>query len=485
MTERPWIIWKRWWRPLGASVRTDGRGGFLTDPDSEYGRFAAENVSPISELLDGQCLILCGEPGMGKTTELNALEQRLIKEGHGVIRVSFRSCLDATDFEKRIFGATRWKKWMRSQGHLYLLIDGVDEGLWLIPNFLEWFIDKLRDGIPLDRLSVILACRTLEWPQDLGRELAGLWIEPLTDEGERRGSVFELCTLTRDAAIAASEAYDVPPNDFLRAVFERQVEALAARPLTLFMLLDEFRDKGRELGRTRRELYLEFCRRLCRDHDPERANRLRRREVKWLDYRPTQLQTVAGRIAAMMLLGAKNAVLLQDGGPQTSTDLPVTDVEAGVETDATGEFPVTEDLLLATRATGLFSGKGPGRFGFEHQTFAECLAGQYLAAINLGPLRTILFRHDNAGEYVVPQLAELAAWLAGERDDVFDLLLQKQPEILLRSDLAHVPDNRKRAVVQALLKKRRTLSISNTPSAALFTGTLIMPDSQNNCGRRC
>lgn len=60
---------------------------------------------------------------------------------------------------------------------------------------------------------------------------------------------------------------------------------------------------------------------------------------------------------------------------------------------------------------------------------------------------------DEAGEHVVPQLAELASWLAGERDDIFDLLLTTQPEILLRTDLSHLGDPRKQQVIDALLQK--------------------------------
>lgn len=448
MPERPTIEWTRWWAPFDKPVDVQQSGGFLSDPDDGDFRFGAKDLFAAAELTDRHCLILCGEPGMGKTTELDHLERRLRTADETIIRVNFRSCLDAADFKAKTFRAKAWKTWLRSEGRLRLLIDGVDEGLWLIPNFLEWFIDALRTGIPLERLSVVLACRSWEWPQDLGRELAGLWNEPTT---ERTSSVFQLCPLTRGAVLKAAEAHGVSASDFFAAVYERQVQPLAARPLTLFMLLDEFRDKGSDFGRTHRELYFDFCSRLCRDANAERVSRLRRRGVKWTDYRPSQLQAVAGRIAAMMLIGAKSSVL-RNGTP-TSTDLLVEEIEASVESDSMGEFEVTEDLIEATLATRLFSPKRTARFGFEHQTFAECLAAQYLATVGLGTLRTILCRSDAAGEYVVPQLAELAAWLGGERDDVFDLLLRIQPEILLRTDLAHVANKRKFAVVAALLKK--------------------------------
>lgn len=456
MPKRPWITWNRWWTPLGGPIHLEQAGGFLSEPESEFGHLYPLNVYPLDDLLRRHCLVLCGEPGMGKTAELDELEKRGVAGPNAplVLRVNFRSCLDGADFQKKVFGCAQWAAWEKSESSLRLIVDGVDEGFWLAPNFLEWLIEELKAGVPRERLSVILACRTLEWPQALGRQLAALWGEPTHDQEEKpAGFEFELCPLTRSAVVRAGSAYQASSNDFLKAVHERQIQGLAARPLTLFMLLDEFRERGGKLTRTHRQLYLDFCARLCDEPDAERGRRLRRRKVAWLDYRPAQKQTVAGRIAAMMFLTAKNSVLGPNEEVTSSTDIAIADVATGKENDGAGDFAVTGDLIEATLATGLFNAKGDARFGFEHQTFAECLAAQYLAKIDFGPLRALLLRRDEAGEYVVPQLAELTSWLAGERDDIFDLLLATQPEILLRTDLSHLGDLRKERVVDALLRK--------------------------------
>ncbi len=456
MPQRPWIPWNRWWTPLGGPIHLEQAGGFLMDPASESRHFYTLNVFPLDHLLQRHCLILCGEPGLGKTAELDELEQRMAArpDAPQLLRVNFRSCLDGADFHKKVFESPKWSAWQQSESSFLLIVDGVDEGLWLAPNFLEWFIEELRSGTPLDRLSVVLACRTLEWPQALGRQLAALWGEPNQKEEEKpAGFEFELCPLTRSAVVQAANAHGAKTNDFLSAIHDRQIQGLAARPLTLFMLLDEFRERGGNLTRTHRQLYLDFCARLCDEPDADRARRLRRRKVAWLDYRPAQKQAIAGRIATIMLLTAKNSVLGASEKNAASTDVAIADLATGRENDGTGDFAVTEDLVEATLATGLFNAKGSARFGFEHQTFAECLAAQYLGKIDFGPLRTLLFRRDAAGEYVVPQLAELASWLAGERDDIFDLLLTTQPEILLRTDLSHLGDLRKEQIVDALLRK--------------------------------
>src|SRR5205807_4401946 len=133
----------------------------------------------------------------------------------------------------------------------------------------------------------------------------------------------------RSAVIRAATEYAVAPNDFLRAVHERQVHGLAARPLTLFMLLDEFRERGGNLTRTHRQLYLDFCRRLCEEPDEQRARRLRRRKVKWLEYRGSQKQAIAGRIAAMMFLTAKSSVVVGSVLNRASTDIFIRDIAVG------------------------------------------------------------------------------------------------------------------------------------------------------------
>jgi hypothetical protein len=129
MPERPTIGWTRWCVPFDKPGDVQQSGGFLSDPDDEDFRFSAKDLFNAAELIDGHCLILCGEPGMGKTTELDNLERQLRTAGETIIRVNFRSCLDAGDFKAKTFRAKTWKTWLRSEGRLRLLIDGVDEGL--------------------------------------------------------------------------------------------------------------------------------------------------------------------------------------------------------------------------------------------------------------------------------------------------------------------------------------------------------------------
>jgi hypothetical protein len=82
--------------------------------------------------------------------------------------------------------------------------------------------------------------------------------------------------------------------------------------------------------------------------------------------------------------------------------------------------PLTEDVFYDAVCSAIFTSRGPHRFGFAHQTFAECLAAQFLSRLPLVQIRKLLCARDAGQEHVIPQLAETAAWAASIREDFFD-----------------------------------------------------------------
>ena len=76
------IDWRRFWCPRGADIALDG-GGFLLDPESEYGPHYNPRVVVFEHIASRPCLVLLGEPGIGKTTALardRSEERRVGKE---------------------------------------------------------------------------------------------------------------------------------------------------------------------------------------------------------------------------------------------------------------------------------------------------------------------------------------------------------------------------------------------------------------------
>jgi len=53
---------------------------------------------------------------------------------------------------------------------------------------------------------------------------------------------------------------------------------------------------------------------------------------------------------------------------------------------------------------------------------------------------------------IVPQLHETTAWLAGMRQELFDLVVESDPEVLLRTDLTSAGPRYRATLVGSLLK---------------------------------
>lgn len=58
--------WKRFWCPSEGKIQLDG-SGYLFDPEEEYAKYHDLDVVSFAEIENVPCLILLGEPGIGKT----------------------------------------------------------------------------------------------------------------------------------------------------------------------------------------------------------------------------------------------------------------------------------------------------------------------------------------------------------------------------------------------------------------------------------
>ncbi len=435
--------WKRYWVPLHGKIHLEDRGGFLADPADGFGKYLNPDVRTTELVVPpGPGLtVLCGEPAMGKTVALESYLQaeRLRVPAAAIIKLAFRSIPNDRVFEKQTTDSPAWAAWRAAAGEMTLVVDGVDEGLQKIAGFVDYLAGLLRSE-PVGRLRVILACRSAEWPAAEGAELAALW--PIS-AGTTRKVVWELCPLRRDdVELAATESGFAAP-DFLRAIYRQQVSSLANRPMTLRMLLREFQGGGKFSG-THRELYSAHCRFLCGEVDPARAGRLRQDDVADAAYE------VAQRVAALTLLCNRSAVFTGPARDAEPGDLTVDEI-----VNVPGNKKLPRSLVLATLRTPLFWPKSHGRVHFFHQTFAECLACAYLGRLPFVQLRSLLCSRDRYGEYVEPQLTELAAWIAAEEPRLFEHLLTHDPETLLRSDIARLSDRSKGLLVRAVLERAK------------------------------
>jgi hypothetical protein len=85
-------------------------------------------VAPqLSELVDDPCLILLGEPGLGKSFAIADAVAELRHAGHAVHLVDLGAYDEGASLVGAIVESPTWREWRESEDVLYLFLDGLDE----------------------------------------------------------------------------------------------------------------------------------------------------------------------------------------------------------------------------------------------------------------------------------------------------------------------------------------------------------------------
>lgn len=444
---KPVIPWQRFWCPLGSTIDCgeDGRG-FLADPESEFGKYQNPNLHRLSSLVPSTGpLILCGEPGIGKTSELSRLHQELTanqQHGASYLKLNARQHVgDMAELREHTVKSEHWLDWRKGTHTLTFMLDAVDEGRVRIPALVSQLAGMLENE-PVERLRLILTCRSAEWPHEMGRELLTLW--HLADAENK--PLYELCPLRYVDAELAAETYGLPTDTFMSALWEKQIGGMATRPVTLLFLLDEF-SSNQCFPATRQQLYERGVRKLCHEVDPQRIEALQSRRKTENIVSLDQRLAAAQQIAAVALCSGYSSII-RDEELDSESAKGCLSLTACCPKEGPSILSALEEAI----ESALFTSVGEHRHGFAHQTFAECLAAQALGKLPLRQVRSLLLQTDNTGEHVIPQLIELAAWTAGSHREFCHHLLRVDPVALLRCDAALLPDKLKKELIDAILE---------------------------------
>ena len=459
------VPWRRYWVSPTArlSAGHDGRG-FLDDPEDELGCALNPNVHRLRDLLERPCLVLSGQPGIGKTTEIEELatnSAEWLRPNERLIKLTGRLLHSPEELRRKTIESPLWKSTIADQGEVRLLIDGVDEALRRMSALVLDLVELLKEQ-PLDRVRIILVCRAAEWHHADGQALAALWRE------DTASVLLELCPLRwKDAALAARLS-NVEADGFWREITRHRVQGLAARPITLRLLLEELRAGG-ELPGSHHQLFSRAIRRLCEEIDDERARHLPARGTT-----AAQIGRVAARIAALTMLGGRDTIARYTDDV-AENDLALDEIATGYETMDGEKFAVTRELVASALDTPLFSLRGPEHYGFDHQTFAEHLAAEYLSGCVPTQLRRLLCVSFEGQERVAPQLAEVAARLATMNSHWCDHLIATEPELLLRADASPLTDEQRERAIGSVLQKAERQEAFDESGTGFFYHTLRHP----------
>jgi hypothetical protein len=420
------VVAERFYRRRGAPPSSLDNG-FLPDPRGFLGKALCPDVCSRAEIYGGQCTVLLGEPGIGKST---AMQQRQSELPTGALFFDLR--MVAAD---EVLQAVRGSRQVEQAVHI--CIDSVDEAD--VPSFPARFIGELQ-RLPRGKVRLELACRASEWSKTLEAGLPDVF-----DLSEI--SYFQIEPLRRLDAAGIVESIGVDANAFLEAVSERDLGALAGVPLTLELLLQVFQQDGTFPQRAT-EIYDRALLHLCGETSSTRLDRQR-------SSTPARNLEIAGHLAAASVLGnrarltRRSALLERDG--ELSIDRLLRNIEGA-----------DEAALTAALATGLFIHNGADVASFYHHSFAEFLTARWLGASGFSTqqLRQILFHHE-ANDHLLPQMAGVATWLACSHSDVAMLLARLAPEHFIRADAPVATEAHRAAAVDALMLRAEKRSLTH------------------------
>jgi hypothetical protein len=448
--------------------------GFLWDPTGQYGEIFAAGASSLASLRDKTFLVLIGEPGTGKSTEFERNIEAI--EGRIVCFVNLHDHGTEESVRVAILGHRQVERWKREGGVLELFLDSYDESSvrslasilqscvaelagWLEgirppgrevlpgqngPEQSNEGVASLEEVLAKPQLYVRLACRMGVYDSYIGRTvLKGLSATRQSDDPDEETAEqeygpyeYKLAPLREVDVRTLIRSRGHDPDDFLREVQRLSIGFLAAKPITLDLLLRAY-DVDRSLGESAVEIYEKGVRRMC-----EEPSRYRRVELKDRPDTGRRVRAAQQAAALSIVCGRPELWLENDTDCPSASLLTVGDIALG---------EIIENDVYDLANTALLVPMSMRQFGWAHKTIAEYLAGTHLVRSELSAGQIINLLVDSESSKTFPQFRETAAWVAAGHDEFRRWMIANEPETVLGSDVALFAASDKEAIVSGLL----------------------------------
>ena len=434
LDDTPTVRLDRLWIPHGTAYDLTP-GGWLAEP-AKAGFFVRNaEVIPTEELAVHRCLVLLGEPGIGKTKTITMLP--LPETGSTVSTQSLHFDLGSFSSEDRlartVFEAPEIRTWLSGTGILVLTLDAFDEArarIETLPRLLAEYLNQWD----CQRLYIRIVSRTADWPPSLGQVL---------NRSFGKAEIFELLPLRRQDAwkLLNERSPSGQPcqlaDETLVAIENANVVPLAARPLTLELLRAAMSSDG-AFPNDSAHLYARGLLALVDESTMERRD-------SWPNRVPAEMRFAsAARLAAISIFCGRPTIWLG-----STPDMPVDQVENDIlvgqipTQSEDGDTRTVEAVLQAVRS-GLFRGAGDSRVAWAHATFADFLAAHWIVSNELSDdqVRSLICADDDR---IYVRLRQVAAWLVRISPQRFRWVLTMDSEALLAN--VDIPDHDLRALL--------------------------------------
>ncbi len=447
---------------------------------ASYGGFYA-NTLAWDSLWQSQAVVILAEAGAGKTTELEAQTDKLIRAGKPAFFIRIEELADG-DLDKalRIGDETRFQDWLESQETGYFLLDSVDETR-LVNKSFEAAIKTLvrRVGTAITRCKLVITCRFYDWqwhvdqstitsalPKTSGPVTEEYTAEP-TDDGllnpifanddsgdsfandtdeEKPAPAYRLVTLAPLAQhqwrLFAQARNEHAIDSFVQAINDCNAEDSASRPLDLDRLI-KYWQRFNELGTLTQRLQFDAEQRLA-EVNPRYQTR-------------HELSLARGHLGAEILAAALTLCSFR------SIALPAATTDMQVREDSLDSRAVLDDWtdpeIGALLHRAMFHGTSYGCVGFHHRNMQPYFAAKFLLRLSQNSmsyrrLRALLIADANGRSILRPSMTGVAAWLAAWESRVHKWLLEVSPETLMANgDPENLSDQQCGEVLEAFCEK--------------------------------
>src|SRR6185436_151893 len=161
----PDFDWTRFWVPRDGHLLLD-EDGFLADPEGKHGSFLNPSALPFESVSSRRCAVLLGEPGIGKTTELERVNRQgvSIPPAAQVLEFNLNNYSSDSSLIQDLFDSPKFREWATGTHELLLSLDSLDECMLRVETVANLLSSRLG-RYPVDRLWLRIACRTAVWTQ--------------------------------------------------------------------------------------------------------------------------------------------------------------------------------------------------------------------------------------------------------------------------------------------------------------------------------
>ncbi|MBD0403649.1 hypothetical protein [Flammeovirga sp. EKP202] len=440
------LNWDRLWCKQGYIFALD-ESGFLFDPDTKKSFYRKTNVVKYSEINKLHCLILLGEPGIGKSTTLRK-EYLKHKEKQKEKAIFIYKDLGEYGDENRlideVFKSREIEEWFKSDKPLYYYLDSFDECLLEIKRLFQILkrqFDNFKDIS--SRLFIRITCRTGFWSDYLTLYLKKLF-------GGENVEAYELTPLKKLDVKLATNQIGLNSENFINELIDKELQPLAINPLTLDFLIQEY-IKTNSFPSSKQELFYYGCKTLCSEPNFERQM-----IYKTSNLSPEKRIALASRIAAVMIFCNKGVIDLGKIKTYSNDRITVDLLLEGEENTDDFSFEyIQQDLIDTITNTSLFTSRGNLLFGFTHLAFAEYLASKFIANnhLEIEQIKSLISLSTDDEDKVIPQMKGVASWLSIIDTKVAEETIKNDPQNILHGDLDVLSISYKEKIVDSLLKK--------------------------------